>query len=148
MTIRRMVTALVGCVVVLFAGISLAAGTAANAGELTCSTSVPVQLDEPGLWSYTFQVSWCVQDGRIVRIVPNVEHQVHSSACTWMGQSDESQTPAPGGSGAWEVFDMSKFLCETGEGGTQSVTPWGIITIHPDGTSTVMRKGIGDDIKE
>lgn len=142
MTIRRTVTALVGCGVVLFAGISPA--TAADAGEQTCSTSVPVRLAEPGLWSYTFQVSWCVQDGRIV---PNVEHQ-ESSTCTWVGQADESETPAPGGSGAWEVFDMSKFLCETAAGGTQSVTPWGIITISPDGTSTVVRKGIGDEIKE
>jgi hypothetical protein len=147
MTIRRTVTALVGCAVVLFGGISLA-GTAANAAEQTCSTSVPVHLEAPGLWSYTFQVSWCVKDGSIVRIVPIVSHQEDRSRCTWVGQTDDSETPEEGDSGAWEVFDMSKFLCKTAEGGTYSVTPWGIITIRPDGTSTVVRKGIGDEIKE
>jgi hypothetical protein len=149
MMIRSMVTALLGCAGVLFAGISLATGTAADAEELGCSspsTSVQVYLEDPGRWSYTYQVSWCVAEGRIVEIKPSVVPRVFGSTCTWAGQANGSETPSPGNSGAWEVFDEGKFSCETATGGTQSFNPWGIIVIRPDGTSDVVRKGIGDRI--
>lgn len=150
MAIRRAVMALLGSAVVLISGITT--GTAANAKEMACSppmwTSAPVHLEEPGLWSYQFQVSWCVADGRIVEIVPSVAHKVYSSACVWAGTADDSQTPVPDDNGAWEVFDMSKFSCKTAEGGTQSVNPWAIVIIRPDGTSRVLRKGIGDEVKD
>jgi hypothetical protein len=152
MTVRRRVTALAGSAVVLFAGISLATGTAATAGQLECSsppmsTSVQVHLEEPGLWSYTYQVFWCVDEGEVVRIVPDVAHKEEDgSKCTWAGQVNWSETPSPSKSGAWEVLDESKFSCETATGGTQSFNPWGIIVIRPDGTSDVVSKGIGDRV--
>jgi hypothetical protein len=150
MTIRRTVTALASSAVVLFAGISLATGAAANAVELECSsppfTSVQVHLEEPGLWSYTYHVSWCVKEGKIVRIVPTVAHKEDGSRCTWVGRAGESEAPTPDDNGAWDVLDMSKFSCKSAEGEAQSVTPWGIITVRPDGTSTVVRKGIGDRV--
>lgn len=141
--------ALAGCAVLLAAGISLTAGTA-NAEEIKCSTpvltSVPVQLADPGRWSYAYQVSWCVQDGQITEIVPHVTHADDGSKCAWVASMEESELPAEDGSGAWNAFNMGEFSCADGGGKPGTVNPWGIITVRPDGTSSVLRKGIGGTV--
>jgi hypothetical protein len=139
----RTKAAVMGCAAVLAAGLS--AGTA-GAEEARCTTSAPVHLSDPGLWSYTYQVTWCVEEGKITSITPHVTHDEDTSKCVWVGSVEESLTPVPDGSGAWYTFNMAEFSCKDAVGKQSSVNPWAVITIRLDGTSDVPRKGIGDVI--
>jgi hypothetical protein len=136
--------------VTFLAGISLTTGTATAATETKCSapvfTSAPVHLSDPGRWSYTYQVTWCVEGGRITGITPHVTHEVDGRTCAWVANVEEYERPVPDGSGAWDTFNMAELSCEDGGGTPGSVNPWGVITVRPDGTSTVLRKGVGDVI--
>lgn len=145
MKIRSRAT-VIGCAAILVAGMSAATADAAEVKCATPMTSTPVRLANPGSWSYTYQVSWCVQEGRITDITPHVTHEENSEKCVWVGSAEESQTPAQDGSGAWNTFNMAEFSCKDAGGKPGSVNPWGVITIRPDGTSSVVRKGIGDVI--
>lgn len=133
------------------AGISLTTGTATGATETTCSTpvltSAPVRLTDPGRWSYTYHVSWCVEGGRITDITQHIAHEEDGSTCVWVANQEESKTPVADGSGAWDAFNMVELSCEDATGKPGSVNPWGVITVRPDGTSTVLRKGIGNVVE-
>ncbi|MFS8102470.1 hypothetical protein LFM09_35630 [Lentzea alba] len=139
-----------GCAALIIAG--LTTGTASATDETTCSTpvltSAPVQLDSPGRWSYTYRVSWCVEGGKITAITPHVTHEENGDACVWVANAEESQTPVLDGSGAWNAFNMAEFSCKNGDGTDGIANPWGTITVWPNGTSSVLRKGIGDVIVE
>ncbi|MGW6930785.1 hypothetical protein ACWGE0_12025 [Lentzea sp. NPDC054927] len=151
MNIKRS-AALTGCAVVLLAGTSLATGTTAGAEEVTCSTptltSVPVRLADQGLWSYHYQVSWCVEEGLITNITHNVTHEEDGSTCVWVANAEESHKRVLDGSGAWNAFNMAEFSCKNPDGQDGSVNPWGVITVWPNGASSVLRKGVGDVIEE
>jgi hypothetical protein len=138
--------AVVGCAMLVAAG--LTTGTAGAAGESGCSvpvlTSVSVQLADPGRWAYRYHVTWCVEKGEITGITPHVTHEEDGTTCVWVTSSEEAQTPLRDGTGAWKTFNMSEFSCKNGNGTDGSVNPWGYITVWPDGTSKVTRKGIGD----
>lgn len=132
---------IIGCAVVLFAGLPV---TTAQAAEAKCPTplltSEVVRLAEPGKWSYTFQVSWCVQDGQITDITPHVTHEADGTTCVWVTNAEEYEKPV--GGGAWEAFNMTEFSCKDANGRPASVNPWAVINIRPDGTSSVPREGI------
>jgi hypothetical protein len=140
-----------GAVVAFVAGMSLTTGTAAGAEEKKCSTpvltSVPVHLTDPGLWSYTYRVTWCVEEGTITDITHVVTHEEYSSTCVWVANMEESDKDVPDGNGAREAFNMAELSCKNAAGTQGSVNPWGAILVRPDGTSDVLRKGIGDVIQ-
>jgi hypothetical protein len=140
---------IIGCAVVLFAGLPI---TTAQAAEEKCETplltSETVRLAEPGKWSYTYQVSWCVDEGRITFITPHVTHEADGTTCVWVTNAEEYEKPVPNGAGAWETFNMSEFSCKNSAGRPASVTPWAKIIIQPNGASHIPEKGIGDRIVE
>ena len=139
MRIRHALTVLAGCTVVVLAGIAPAT---AAAEAPTCSseprTVTPVDLGYHDQWTYTYTLSWCVEDGKIVWATPGVAHQEHGTTCSWAGRREEALTR---GSEAWTVFDMSEYTCVRGDGSAQGVNPWVEVTIYPNG-DYVVRKGI------
>lgn len=142
--------AVAGCAALLTAG--LTTGTAAAAEEIPCSTKVlrstPVRLTDPGRWTFTYQVSWCVEQGKITAIAPHITHEEDGSTCVWVASVEEAITPVLDGSGAWNAFHMAEFSCRNGDGTDGIANPWGTITVWPNGASKVLRKGIGDVIVE
>lgn len=134
---------IIGCAVVLFAGLPV---TTARAAETTCPTpehtSQVLRLGEPGRWGYTYQISWCVQGGKITGITPHMTHEEDGVTCVWVMNAEEYRRPVPDGSGAWENFNMVEFSCKDAVGKFASVNPWGVITVRPDGTSSIDAKGI------
>ncbi len=148
MRFNHRMTAVAGCAALLAAG--LATGTAGAADETKCSTpvltSTSVQLANPGRWSYTYKVTWCVENGEITAITPHVTHEADGSTCTWVTNAEEAQTPVRDGSGAWNAYNMAEFSCRNSDGTDGIANPWAIITVWPNGTSSVLRKGIGDVI--
>lgn len=140
---------IIGCAVVLFACLPI---STARAAEVKCETplhnSKTVRLADAGRWSYTYQVSWCVKDGEIIDITPHVTHEADGTTCVWVTNAEEYEKPVPSGNGAWETYNMTEFSCKDAVGTQSSVTPWGIITIRPDGSSSIQRKGVGDRIEE
>jgi hypothetical protein len=130
----------------------LTTGTAAAAEEIKCSTpvltSVSVHLANPGLWAYTYQASWCVEKDVITAIAQHVTHEADGKKCVWVTNAEEGNRPVQDGSGAWTAYNMAEFSCKNGDGTDGSVNPWAIITLLPSGASSVLRKGIGDDVVE
>ncbi|MGW4210613.1 hypothetical protein ACWEIJ_21660 [Lentzea sp. NPDC004789] len=120
----------------------LTTGTAA-AAETGCRefTSAAVQLADPGRWAYTYNVTWCVVNGKITTITPHLTHEADGSTCVWVTNAEEAITPAQ--DDAWNAYNMGEFSCKNGDGTDGSVNPWGVITVWPNGDSRVLRKGIG-----
>ncbi|SDF34804.1 hypothetical protein SAMN05216553_101201 [Lentzea fradiae] len=118
----------------------------AAADAATCETSVAVRLASPGKWSYSYHVTWCVVDGVIdpVSITPHLAHAADGTTCAWAASAEEAHLRVNDGRGAWQAFNMGEFRCRTGDGTDGSINPWGVIEILPDGTSSVVRKGVGD----
>lgn len=142
MTFGRVMTGLVAGAAISLAGIA-PAGAAAEPPPPGCWVSEPLELDYNGLWTYTFSVSWCVEGTEIVRVEPTVSHEEKSSACTWVGNIEESRRREP--DSGLTLFYMSEFSCRIGDGDeTRGVNPWVIVTIYPDGRHTV----VGKDIEE
>lgn len=122
------------CSAILCAGLTFAVpGEAEAARECASGAKVikPVVLEEPGRWTYTFDLSWCAEGGSIVWAEPSVTARVHSPACRWVGRVEESIKQLP--DKAWSVFDMSEFSCLDASGKEHGVNPWVVVTFHPAG---------------
>lgn len=143
MRFNHRTTAVVGCALLVAA--ALTTGTAAAADETECSTpvltSVPVRLADPGRWTYRFHVTWCVDKGEVKGITQHITHEENGTTCVWVTNAEEARKPLQ--DGAWEAFNMGELSCKKGDGTDGSVNPWGYITVWPNGTSVVTRKGIG-----
>ncbi|WP_037317628.1 hypothetical protein [Amycolatopsis orientalis] len=131
MTIR---TVLAGAAV-LCAGLTFVAdGEADAAGD--CASGVktikPVALEDPGRWTYAFDLSWCADGGTIVWAEPSVTARVLDPACRWIGRVEESLRRDPD-SARWTAFDMSEFSCPDGAGKEHGVNPWVVVTFDPAG---------------
>ncbi|AUI61805.1 hypothetical protein [Amycolatopsis sp. BJA-103] len=131
MTLKKM---LAGSVV-LCAGLTFVATGEADAAR-QCASGVkiikPVVLEDPGRWTYTFDLSWCADGGTIVWAEPSVAARVHSPACRWVGRIEESLGKTPDGP-VWKAFDMSEFSCQDGKGKENGVNPWVVVTFDPSG---------------
>ncbi|PRY44565.1 hypothetical protein [Umezawaea tangerina] len=138
MTIRRAVAALAVCAAALLGWSAPATARGADTAPPTCSSEpksvTPVEIGYNGLWTYTYTLSWCVEAGSIVWVLPDVSHVEHSTACAWAGRMEESVTR---GTESWVAFDMSEYTCVRGDGGVQGVNPWVVVTVHPNGTYEV-----------
>lgn len=126
---------------------------AAAADGASCETperSVAVRLASPGEWAYSYHVTWCVVGGVIdpVSITPHLAHEANGTTCVWTASAEEAHRRVDDGRGAWQTFNMGEFTCKAGDGTDGSINPWGIIEILPDGTSSVVVKGVGDRIVE
>ncbi|MEU3765479.1 hypothetical protein AB0E55_10510 [Amycolatopsis keratiniphila] len=125
---------ILACSMVLGAGLTLAAPGEAEAAR-ECGSGVkviePVVLEDPGRWTYTFDLAWCADGGSIIWAEPSVTPRVHSPACRWVGRVEESIRQLP--DKAWSVFDMSEFSCQDGAGKEHGVNPWVVVTFHPAG---------------
>jgi hypothetical protein len=132
------------------AGLSLTAGTAAAADEPVCETpwkeSVIADLTDPGRWTYTYQVFWCVKDGKIIHIKSSLTHGEDGRTCVWVANAEEAHKPLDEETGDWMSFNMGQLSCKGGDGKPDTVNPWSEIIIRPDGSSEVFRKGVGDVI--
>lgn len=137
MTIGRRPAALVTAG--LLATIPFVTGATAGAAEQTCWSIEPIELGLDGVWSYTYQVSWCAEGPEIVSVDPVVTHQVIAPVCSWVGSVEESVTKSP--DGGRTAFNLSEFSCPA-EIVAKGVTPWAIVTLQPDGTYTVDATGI------
>ncbi|ACU36856.1 hypothetical protein [Actinosynnema mirum] len=115
------------------AGDSPQAGNPAQArGSAPCGTSyatAPIEVSEPGLWTYTYVLAWCSDGTAITSAEQRITHREHSAACTWAGRQEESIVV---GDGHWTAFDMSAYTCAV-DGGTYGVNPWASVTFRPDG---------------
>lgn len=133
---------------VFVAGVSLTTGTAASADEPVCATpwneSVIADLTDPGRWTYTYQVFWCVKDGEIIHIKSRLTHDEDGRTCVWVTNAEEAHTRLDDGD--WKSFNMGQLSCTGGDGKPGTVNPWSEIIIRPDGSSEVWRKGVGDVI--
>ncbi|MFC3451411.1 hypothetical protein [Amycolatopsis speibonae] len=122
--------------VVLWAGLTFAATDEASAAR-DCASGVrtikPVVLEEPGKWTYTYNLSWCADGGAVVWVVPAVTARVHSAACRWIGRIEESVRPTKDERGRWTAFDMSEFSCTDNAGKEHGVNPWVVVTFEPAG---------------
>jgi hypothetical protein len=147
MKIRSRATVM-GCAAILAAGLS--AGTA-HAEETACSApmwSVPVHLTDPGgSWSYTYQVSWCADNGSVEDIKQHITHQADGTRCVWEHNEEEANTPVHDAAGTWISHNMTAFSCKNAEGKPASVNPWARIAIRPDGSSFVVDRGIDLAVK-
>ena len=130
MTAKKVLT----CSAVLCAGFTITApGEAGAAPECASGVKVikPVVLEDPGRWTYTFDLSWCADGGTIRWAEPSVTARVHSPACRWVGRIEESIKVLP--DKAWSAFDMSEFSCRDSAGKEHGVNPWVVVTFHPAG---------------
>ncbi|MBB5853069.1 hypothetical protein ACFQ05_07210 [Amycolatopsis umgeniensis] len=131
MTLKKM---LAGSVI-LCAGLTFVATGEANAARECASGAKvikPVVLEDPGKWTYTFDLSWCANGGTIVWAEPSVTARVHSSACRWVGRIEESLGGKPNSS-VWQAYDMSEFSCLDSKGKEHGVNPWVVVTFDPAG---------------
>ncbi|MGW5701398.1 hypothetical protein [Amycolatopsis japonica] len=122
------------CSAMLCAGLTFAVpGEAEAVRECASGAKVikPVVLEDPGRWTYTFDLSWCAEGGSIVWAEPSVTARVHSPACRWVGRVEESIRRLP--DKTWSVFDMSEFSCLDTSGKEHGVNPWVVVTFHPAG---------------
>ncbi|NGY59985.1 hypothetical protein G7043_13735 [Lentzea sp. NEAU-D13] len=146
MRFNRRTTAVVGCAMLVATG--LTTGTAGAADEAECPTpeltSVSAQLANPGRWAYQYHVTWCVVKGEITAVTPHITHADDGTTCDWVTSAEEKHVPLDDGTGAWEAFNMSEFSCKNGDGTDGTANPWAYINVWPNGSSKVMRKGIGD----
>nr|RSN07274.1 hypothetical protein DMC63_35235 [Streptomyces sp. WAC 05977] len=121
------------CSMILCSGFTITAPAEATP---ECASGVkvikPVVLEDPGRWTYTFDLSWCADGGTIRWAEPAVTARVHSPACRWAGRIEESLTKTPG-SEAWSAFDMSEFSCQDGAGKEHGVNPWVVVDFYPTG---------------
>jgi hypothetical protein len=141
MTIKRLVTtitALLAFIVVTSAN----AGTAAAEPELPPCQTTPWQSDvahefSTGSWGYLYRVIWCVEETQTIWAVSDVVPVLpDDSDCTWMETKAESLKPMAN-SDTWMGFHMGWFSCPDGT----DEYPWAIITVSPDGTSTIQDQG-------
>ena len=121
----------------------------ATADELPACATTPwtaeVHLDYHGQWTYTYRVTWCVEDGTIRWVLPAVSYDEKDGACTWVGSMEEWTRRDDPATGGWTTFNMSEFSCVTKEGPDRhGVNPWAIVSVYPDGTHRV----VGADIAE
>jgi hypothetical protein len=141
-TIRTVVPAL--CAAVLLGGIPSTASAEAVPAAPACSSApftTEVSLNYEGLWTYTFATTWCVEKAKIVWAEVVVSHVEYSETCTWAGRQEEWTRKNPD-TGAWTLFDLSAYSCETGGGSaTKGITPWAEVTVRPDGSSAEDGKG-------
>jgi hypothetical protein len=140
MTIGRRLGALTAATAGLLATIPFVTGATAGAAERTCWSIEPIELALEDVWSYTYQVTWCAEGAEIVSVDPVITHQVIAPVCSWVGSVEESVTKSPDGQ-ARTAFNLSEFFCP-GDIGAKGVTPWAIVTLHPNGTYTVDATGI------
>lgn len=144
MTIKRMVTT-IGVFLTFIVMTSVHAGAAAAEPELPpCQTnpwrSAVVQEFEEGSWGYLYRVIWCVEGSQIRWAVPEVVPILpDDSDCTWKGPLENSLGPVSN-SDNWLGFNMGWFSCPAG-GGMTNDFPWGIVHVHPDGTSDIQDQG-------
>lgn len=138
--------AVAACAALIATGFTTGAADAQT--ETECSnpvlTSTAVQLASPGRWAYRYHVTWCVEKGEITAITPHITHEQDGTTCVWVTNAEEAYTRVPDDSGAWVAFNMGEFRCKKGDGTDGSVNPWGKITVWPDGSSSVLSKGVGD----
>jgi hypothetical protein len=93
-----------------------------------------------GSWGYLYRIIWCVEGTQVTWAVPDVVPVLpDDSDCTWVETKVESLAPVPG-SDNWLGFNMGWFSCPDGDG-TIDDYPWGIIHVHPDGTSDIQDQG-------
>jgi hypothetical protein len=149
MIIKRTVTILAACAALL-TGISLTAGTAAaDTPAREClatpwTTTEPIRLTYHDLWTYTYTITWCAEDGHIVWVAPEVTYEELDPACVWQGTRENRALPDRD-SDTWTTFVMSEFACLAEDGaGTRGVTPWAEVTVHPDGRYVVLGKDIAE----
>jgi hypothetical protein len=142
--IKRIFT-VIATFVTFMTAITAGAGTAAAEADLPECQTVPwrsqvVQQWNTGSWGYLYRIVWCVERSTITWAVPEIVPVVpDDSECTWEGTSEQDLGPV-GNSNSWAGFSMGLFSCPDGD---QSVAdyPWGIILIHPDGTSEISGQG-------
>lgn len=119
------------------------AGPAAAEPDLPACQTTPwrsevVQQWETGSWGYLYRVIWCVEDATIKWAVSDIVPVLpDDSSCTWGGMSKQDLGPV-GDSDSWTGFSMGWFLCPNP---TDNDYPWGIVMIHPDGTSEIPGQG-------
>ncbi|EMD23170.1 hypothetical protein C791_7532 [Amycolatopsis azurea DSM 43854] len=131
--------------VVLCAGLAFG-GAEASAEEASaeetnaarpCASGVktikPVVLEDPGRWTYTYNLSWCADGGTVAWIEPSVIARVHTPACRWVGRIEESLQKPPQGSSQWTATDTSEFSCADNAGKEHGVNPWVIVNFVPAG---------------
>ncbi|OXM51935.1 hypothetical protein [Amycolatopsis alba] len=122
--------------VVLCAGLTFAATEEASAAR-PCSTGVktirPVVLEDPGKWTYTYNLSWCADGGTVVWADPSVTPRVHTPACRWVGRMEESLRKPIVENGTWTATDTSEFSCGDKDGKEHGVNPWVIVNFFPAG---------------
>ncbi|MFD5091864.1 hypothetical protein ACFWMR_14765 [Amycolatopsis thailandensis] len=121
---------------VLCAGLTFTAAGEANA-DRECAAGVkiikPVVLEDPGKWTYTYNLSWCADGGAVVWVAPAVTAKVHTPACRWVGRIEEAVRPIKDERGRWTAFDMSEFSCADSAGKEHGVNPWVVVTFEPAG---------------
>jgi hypothetical protein len=140
MTMRRLATIFVACAAFL-GGLSV---TTAAADELPACATPPnyskiAEYENPGRWSYTFQVVWCVENGVIKWVEPIITHEEPDPACRWVGNMEESVKQVD--PTTWHVFNMSKFEC-VNPAGPSGETPWAIVGVRTDGDSKIIDGGV------
>jgi hypothetical protein len=135
MTIVRRLGVLTAAAAGFLAAIPFATGAAAGAAEKTCWTTEPEELTNEGLWTYSYEVSWCAEGHDIVSIKPTVTPKALDPACIWVGSRQEPPTPTEDGTGR-EVFNVGEFSC-SGDVGAKGVNPWVILNLYPNGTCEV-----------
>jgi hypothetical protein len=142
MIIKRIVMT-ISVFLTFLAVISTGAGTAAAEPDLPACQTTPwrsevVQQWETGSWGYLYRVIWCVEDATIKWAVSDIVPVLpDDSNCTWGGMSKQDLGPV-GGSDSWTGFSMGWFSCPDP---TDNDYPWGIVMIHPDGTSEIPGQG-------
>ncbi|QFZ19086.1 hypothetical protein [Saccharothrix syringae] len=131
MTMRRVVAVLAAG-----AALSLPGTRTAEAAPPECTagpwTAGPLHLEDPGLWSYTYTVTWCARGTEVVWVETKLEHQEFSATCAWQGVLKDSVEKVSGRQ-LWTAFSMGEFSCGGDGVETGAVNPWALINLHPDG---------------
>ncbi|GAB3717441.1 hypothetical protein GCM10027598_28170 [Amycolatopsis oliviviridis] len=126
--------------VVLCAGLTFAGADEASAAR-PCASGVktikPVVLEDPGRWTYTYDLAWCADGGTVVWVEPSVTPRVHVPACNWVGRIEESLRKPVREGDPWTAFDMSEFSCADNAGKEHGVNPWVVVSFAPSGAYTV-----------
>jgi hypothetical protein len=144
MSTKRIMTTIAAFLLFLGA-ISAGAGAAVAEPDLPeCQTtpwrSEVVHQWKTGSWGYLYRVVWCVEETAITWAVSEIVPVLpDDSDCTWGGTTQDNLGPV-GDSESWTGFSMGKFSCPNGGQG-QLDYPWGIVLLHPDGTSEIPGQG-------
>lgn len=138
MLIKRIVMT----IAVFVAVVSANAGTATAEPELPACQTTPYRSEvvhqwRTGSWGYLYRVIWCVENANITWAVQDVVPVLpDDSGCTWEGMAGDDMDPV-GNSESWTGFTMGWFSCPD----DPTDYPWGVILVHPDGTSEIAGQG-------